>query len=171
MVFYETVMNLRWHKHTYLECVGIPQDLADDLPAYFREELSITGNEWSQHRKIIPFTPTRPMRKSLVPNLPYFAVLFDYRGTSGMGHIIEAPDVDRDVDNNNEEQKDGVMGLERGAFPSNFAAQLLGTLLDCEPRLWRRPRKLDLAARKTRLDQFARLWSPFDWTKMLDQAS
>lgn len=170
MVFYETVVNLRWHKHTYLECVGLPQDLADDLPAYFREELMQTGDEWSQHRKIIPFTADRPMRRSLVPNLPYFAVLFDYRGTSGIGHVIEAPDIDRDMDNNSEEQKDGIMGLERAAFPRNFAAQLLGTLLDREPRVWRRPRRLDNKAHKARQAQFTNLWSPYDWTKMLESA-
>ena len=34
--FYETVINLKWQKHTVIECVPVPMEHFDDLPAYFR---------------------------------------------------------------------------------------------------------------------------------------
>lgn len=36
VVFYETVMNLRWQKHTYIECVPVPYRQFDELPGYFK---------------------------------------------------------------------------------------------------------------------------------------
>ena len=36
VVFYETVLNLRHQKHTVIECVPLPWDKFEDLPAYFR---------------------------------------------------------------------------------------------------------------------------------------
>jgi hypothetical protein len=46
--------------------------------------------EWSQHKKLINFS-ARPggFRRSMVPNLPYFMVQFDYKGETGYGHVIE----------------------------------------------------------------------------------
>ncbi len=46
--------------------------------------------EWSQHKKLIDFS-ARPggFRRAMVPNLPYFMVLFDYKGQKGFGHVIE----------------------------------------------------------------------------------
>lgn len=36
VIFYETVLNLKWQKHTVIECVPVPLDLFEDLPAYFK---------------------------------------------------------------------------------------------------------------------------------------
>lgn len=36
IVFYETVINLRWQKHTVIECVPLPWNLYEDTPAYFK---------------------------------------------------------------------------------------------------------------------------------------
>jgi hypothetical protein len=40
-------------------------------------------SEWTQHKKLIDFSK-RPggFRRSMVPNLPYFAVQWDYKGES-----------------------------------------------------------------------------------------
>lgn len=35
-MFYETVISLKWQKHTVIECVPVPLDQFDDLPAYFK---------------------------------------------------------------------------------------------------------------------------------------
>ena len=35
-IFFETVISLKWQKHTYIECVPVPIDQFDDLPAYFK---------------------------------------------------------------------------------------------------------------------------------------
>jgi hypothetical protein len=36
VVFYETVISLRWQKHTYIECVPVPYQHYDELPGYFK---------------------------------------------------------------------------------------------------------------------------------------
>lgn len=36
VVFYETVLNIKWQKHTYIECIPVPWDLFEQLPAYFK---------------------------------------------------------------------------------------------------------------------------------------
>ena len=36
VVFYETVINIRWQKHTYIECVPLPWDQFEHVPAYFK---------------------------------------------------------------------------------------------------------------------------------------
>lgn len=36
VIFFETVINLKWQKHTYIECIPVPLEVFDELPAYFR---------------------------------------------------------------------------------------------------------------------------------------
>lgn len=36
VVFYETVINIKWQKHTYIECVPVPWEDFENLPAYFK---------------------------------------------------------------------------------------------------------------------------------------
>lgn len=36
LIFYETVISLKWQKHTVIECVPVPLAHFDDLPAYFK---------------------------------------------------------------------------------------------------------------------------------------
>lgn len=52
-----------------------------------------------------------------MPNLPYFAVQFDYKGERGFGHVIEGVDdaPDRDLDG---EERRGELGDKGGGeFP------------------------------------------------------
>ncbi len=90
VIFFETVMNVRHHKHTYIEAIPVPADLFADAPAYFRESIMSSESEWSQHKKLIDFSQ-RPggFRRAMVPNLPYFMVQWDYKGEKGYGHVIE----------------------------------------------------------------------------------
>ena len=39
VVFYETVLNFKWQKHTCIECVPVPYDLFEQLPGYFKVRL------------------------------------------------------------------------------------------------------------------------------------
>ena len=59
----------------------------------------MSEGEWSQHKKLIGFS-SRPggFRRSMVPNLPYFMVQFDYKGEKGYGHVIEGTDKPTDED-------------------------------------------------------------------------
>lgn len=40
VVFYETVLSLKWQKHTVIECVPLPWDKFDLIPGYFKVRLS-----------------------------------------------------------------------------------------------------------------------------------
>lgn len=36
VVFYETVLKLKWQKHTFIECVPLPWEHFEQLPGYFK---------------------------------------------------------------------------------------------------------------------------------------
>lgn len=36
VIFYETVISLKWQKHTFVECVPLPWDQFDLIPGYFK---------------------------------------------------------------------------------------------------------------------------------------
>ncbi|EKM79325.1 hypothetical protein AGABI1DRAFT_85181 [Agaricus bisporus var. burnettii JB137-S8] len=163
VIFYETVISLKWQKHTFVECVPLPWDQFDLIPGYFKESILTSEAEWSQHKKLIDFS-SRPggFRRAMVPNLPYFMVQFDYKGEKGYGHVIEGTgkDVDEELD---EGEKGG------GEFPRYFAGEIIGNLLDLEPRRWRRPRKVDFRSNKERVKSFKKEYEKFNWTGMIER--
>jgi hypothetical protein len=133
--------------------------------------------EWSQHKKLIDFT-TRPggFRRMMVPNLPYFMVQFDYKGEKGYGHVIEGSgDAAGDDEGGLDEGEKGGGDFPRLGFnfptPKRelicaryFAGEIIGNLLDLEPRRWRRPRRLDFGRNKERVVSFKKRFDRFDWT-------
>ncbi|KXN88124.1 Pre-mRNA-splicing factor cwf19 [Leucoagaricus sp. SymC.cos] len=163
VIFYETVISLKWQKHTFIECVPLPWDQFDLIPGYFKESILTSEAEWSQHKKLIDFSSrSGGFRRAMVPNLPYFMVQFDYKGEKGYGHVIEGTgkDMDEDMD---EGEKGG------GEFPRYFAGEIIGNVLDIEPRRWRHPRKLDFRSHKERVKDFKKKYDRFDWTGMIEQ--
>lgn len=114
-VFYETVATLKHQKHTFIECMPVPQDVHPVLPGTFRQEILSVETEWSQNRKLIDFSSARPFRRAMVPQLPYFMVQWDYKGEKGYGHVIEEGENNMDADGDDygfaEGQRSG------GAFP------------------------------------------------------
>jgi len=36
VVFFETVISLKWQKHTYIECIPVPYEHFEALPGYFK---------------------------------------------------------------------------------------------------------------------------------------
>ncbi|KAI0770353.1 CwfJ C-terminus 1-domain-containing protein-like protein [Fomes fomentarius] len=167
VVFYETVLSIKAQKHTYIECVPLSWDQFELLPGYFKESILMSEAEWSQHKKLIDFS-SRPggFRRAMVPNLPYFMVQFDYKGEKGYGHVIEgtseiSANGDEDVD---EGEKGG------GEFPRWFAAEIIGNLLEVEPRRWRRPRRIEFVQNKERTKKFKRKYDKFDWTGMIERS-
>jgi len=36
VVFFETVISLKWQKHTYIECIPVPYEHFEELPGYFK---------------------------------------------------------------------------------------------------------------------------------------
>lgn len=48
-----------------------------------------------------------------------------------------------------------------------FATEILGSMLELEPRAWRKPRRLDFRHNKDRVAKFKTKYDKYDWTKML----
>ncbi|KAI0372225.1 hypothetical protein BV20DRAFT_964344 [Pilatotrama ljubarskyi] len=167
VVFYETVLSIKAQKHTYIECVPLPWEQFELIPGYFKESILMSETEWSQHKKLIDFS-ARPggFRRAMVPNLPYFMVQFDYKGEKGYGHVIEGTS---EASGNGEEDVDeGEKG--GGEFPRWFAAEIIGNLLDVEPRRWRRPRRIEFWQNKERVKKFKEKYDKFDWTGMIERS-
>lgn len=102
----------------------------------------------------------------MVPNLPYFMVQFDYKGNKGYGHVIEGT-------NPAEETEKGMDEGEKGGgdFPRYFAGEIIGNVLELEPRQWRRPRRLEWREQKGDLEKFKAKYKMHDWTGMISGAS
>ncbi|KAJ7288487.1 CwfJ C-terminus 1-domain-containing protein-like protein [Mycena rebaudengoi] len=165
VIFYETVINLKWQKHTCIECVPLPWAQYEDIPQYFKESILASEAEWSQHKKLIDFS-RRPggFRRAMVPNLPYFMVQFDHKGEKGYGHVIEGTGDTTTEDGGLEEGEKGG-----GEFPRYFAGEIIGNVLELEPRQWRRPKRMDFRSNKERVSAFKKKYDKFDWTGMIGQ--
>ncbi|KAF8895271.1 CwfJ C-terminus 1-domain-containing protein-like protein [Infundibulicybe gibba] len=167
VIFYETVISLKWQKHTCIECVPLPWEQFDLIPAYFKESILASEAEWSQHKKLIDFS-ARPggFRRAMVPNLPYFMVQFDHKGEKGYGHVIEGT-------GGAAEEGEGLEEGEKGGgeFPSYFAGEIIGNVLEIETRRWRRPRRVDFRSNKERVARFKKGYDQFDWTGMIGRES
>ncbi|SCV73940.1 BQ2448_6370 [Microbotryum intermedium] len=181
VVFFETIISLKHQKHSAIEALPVPFDLFDQLPIYFREAIFTSESEWSQNQKLVTFSPARPFRRALVPNLPYFMVQFDYKGEKGYGHVIEGIDDATERDKDGDELRD-YTGGEKGeefkrssflplSFSRYFAHEIIGNLLGLEARQWRKPRRVDTRKNDERVRAFRKGYDAYDWTKMLSQTS
>lgn len=123
----------------------------------------------------------------MVKNLPYFMVQWDYKGEKGYGHVIEGVGESAAAADEPEGQVDeGDRG--GGEFPRYdssficlslpaeifsplrwFAAEIIGNLLDVEPRKWRRPRRIDLRLNKERVERFKKTYTQYDWTGLIER--
>ncbi|CAD6900387.1 unnamed protein product [Tilletia controversa] len=167
IIFCETVTSIRAQRHTYIEAIPVPMDLFQQIPGVFKQSILTSEEEWSQNRKLIEFKD-RGFRRTMVPQLPYFAVQWDYKGFQGYGKVIEGVDANQG-EKGGEEFALEETGTSGGDFPHYFAAEIIGTLLDLEPRRWRKPRRLHTDQATERIQGFKKRWQPFDWTRMLDE--
>ncbi|SPO25442.1 uncharacterized protein UTRI_03138_B [Ustilago trichophora] len=189
VVFFETVLSIKAQRHCVMEAVLVPKAAMDLLPGVFKESLRSAGGEWSTHRKVIDFSAGRPFRNALVPNLPYFAVSWDYKWTTGYGHVIE--NVDGDMGGKAEEDGGGgggdaydvgemTAGSSGGKFDPYFARDIVrGVLEDLDNEdedgeggggymrsFGKSKRRSEDEKRRTK-DKFKKTWDTVDWTKML----
>lgn len=183
-VFWETVTSLKAQRHTYIEAVPLSRDLvASELPGSFRTELMQSGSEWdAASSKLITFDTARPFRRSMVSQLPYFAVLFDHKGEKGYGHVIQGPDAGDVLEaagKGGADEGDGGYAMDElgdkgrggGKFEKWFGAEIVGNLLDLEPQMWRKPRRLAEEEKRRVAAAFRQGWEPFDWTKLLREGA
>lgn len=152
VVFYENAAAPQRHLHAALVAVPIPWDLGETAPAFFREAMLSTDEEWSQHKKIIDTGKKAregvgklAFRRSIAKEMPYFHVWFNLDG--GLGHIVE--DASR---------------WPRGDL---FAREILGGMLDCEPDNIKKQGRWN--RNDSRSEAFKKRWRKFDWTRVLTE--
>ncbi|KAI0489963.1 hypothetical protein F4859DRAFT_174157 [Xylaria cf. heliscus] len=150
VVFYENAAAPQRHMHAAMQAVPIPYELGDTAPAFFKEAMLSTDEEWSQHKKIID-TGARArnglgklaFRRSIAKEMPYFHAWFTLDG--GLGHVVE--------DSNR---------WPRGDL---FAREILGGMVDAEPDVIKKQGRWHRS--DSRVEGFKKRWRKFDWTRVL----
>ena len=142
VIFTEIFSHSKGKSHMYIECIPLPKDEGSLAPMYFKKAILESDEEWAQNTKLID-TRRKGVRNSIPIGLPYFFVDFGLDG--GYAHVIE----------------------DTEKFPHYFAKEVVGGLLDVEPRLWLKPPKENLENQKSKALKFSGWWNPYDWTKKL----
>nr|XP_048700391.1 CWF19-like protein 2 isoform X2 [Caretta caretta] len=139
-VFLETNMSIKKRYHMVYECIPLPKELGDMAPIYFKKAILESDEEWSMNKKLIDLS-SRDVRKSIPRGLPYFSVDFGLQG--GFAHVIE----------------------DQHKFPHYFGKEIIGGMLDLEPRLWKKGIRENFDDQRKKVLQFAQWWKPYDITK------
>ncbi|XP_061074056.1 CWF19-like protein 2 isoform X2 [Conger conger] len=139
-VFMETHLNPKNRRHMVYECIPLPRELGDMAPIYFKKALLESDEEWAMNKKVVDLS-SKDIRHSIPKGLPYFSVDFGLQG--GFAHVIE-----------NEHK-----------FPHYFGKEIIGGMLDLEPRRWRKPIRENFDDQRKKVLEFAKWWKPFDCTK------
>ncbi|KAI9819006.1 MAG: hypothetical protein M1826_001221 [Phylliscum demangeonii] len=155
VIFYENAARPQRRPHAAMHVVPLPPHVAADVPAFFKEAILASDEEWTQHAKIID-TRLRAgggkhaFRRSIAKEMPYFHVWLELDG--GLGHVVD----------------------DEGRWPpgDRFARETVGGMLDLPPDTVRRPGRWTAAAGRcgARVDAFRQHWTPFDWTALLTDA-
>ncbi|KAL2067066.1 hypothetical protein VTL71DRAFT_1490 [Oculimacula yallundae] len=150
VVFYENAATPHKKMHAAMQVVPLPYSLGETAPAFFKEAILSSDEEWTQHKKLID-TAARArdglgksaFRRTIAKEMPYFHAWFNLDG--GLGHIVE----------------------DSNRWPKGdlFAREIIGGMLDIEPDVIKRQ------GRWSRGDQrvagFRARWRKFDWTRVL----
>ena len=139
VVFIESHTHHSQRNHMCIDCIPLEVELGQMAPMYFKKAILESDQEWSMNKKLVE-TKARGVRNTIPNGLPFFAVEFGVG--SGFAHVVE----DRDV------------------FPHYFGKEVIGGMLDVEPRLWKKPPFENFEQQKTKVLSFADLWKPFDMT-------
>ncbi|XP_069825854.1 CWF19-like protein 2 isoform X2 [Dendropsophus ebraccatus] len=139
-VFLETNMNLKKRFHLVYECIPLPKEVGDMAPIYFKKAIMESDEEWSMNKKLIDLS-MKDVRRAVPKGLPYFSVDFGLQG--GFAHVIE----------------------DHNKFPHYFGKEIIGGMLDLEPRVWRKAVRENFDDQRKKVLQFAQWWKPFDFTK------
>ena len=144
VVFMETYSSTKSKSHMSIECIPVPREEGELAPMYFKKAILESDEEWSQNKKLID-TRQKGVRNSIPSGLPYFFVEFGMDG--GYGHIIE----------------------DQTKFPHYFGREVVGGLVDAEPRLWLKPHKESFETQKQKVLKLSEWWKPYDWTQKLKE--
>nr|XP_019571272.1 PREDICTED: CWF19-like protein 2 [Rhinolophus sinicus] len=139
-IFLETNLSMKKQYHMVYECIPLPKEVGDMAPIYFKKAIMESDEEWSMNKKLIDLS-SKDIRKSVPKGLPYFSVDFGLQG--GFAHVIE----------------------DQHKFPHYFGKEIIGGMLDIEPRLWRKGIRESFEDQRKKALQFAQWWKPFDFTR------
>ncbi|KAI6053626.1 CWF19-like protein 2 [Marmota monax] len=139
-IFLETNMSMKKQYHMVYECIPLPKEVGDMAPIYFKKAIMESDEEWSMNKKLIDLS-SKDIRKSVPRGLPYFSVDFGLQG--GFAHVIE----------------------DQHKFPHYFGKEIIGGMLDLDPRLWRKGIRESFEDQRKKALQFAQWWKPYDFTK------
>lgn len=142
VIFTECYTSTSRRSHMYIECIPIPKEEGSMAPMYFKKAILESDAEWTNNRKLID-TRMKGFKKSIPNGLPYFFV--DFNNEGGFAHIIE----------------------EAPLFPHYFAKEVIGGLIDVEPRLWLKPHYETFEQQKAKAFKVKDMWKPYDWTEQL----
>ena len=154
VVFYENAAAPHRKMHAAMQVCPLPYSLGETAPAFFREAILSSDEEWSQHKKLIDTAAKSKngmgklaFRRSIAKEMPYFHAWFDLDG--GLGHIVE----------------------DSFRWPKGdlFAREIIGGMLDIEPDVIKRQGRW--TRQDKRLEPFKKRWRKFDWTKVLTEES
>jgi hypothetical protein len=155
VIFYENAVFMSSRKgHAALIAVPLPHHLAENAPAYFKEAILASDEQWSQHKPIIdtlalaqrPGYGKAAFRRSMVKEMPYFHVFFTIDG--GMGHVVE----------------------DESRWPRGdlFAREVVGGMLGKGPEVIKKQGRWE--RHDNRIGPFKKKWEKFDWTSVLIDA-
>ena len=150
VVFYENAAAPHRKMHAAMQAVPLPYSLGETAPAFFKEAILSSDEEWTQHKKLID-TAARArdglgklaFRRSIAKEMPYFHAWFEIDG--GLGHIVE----------------------DSNRWPKGdlFAREIIGGMLDIEPDVIKRQGRWTRGDK--RQEGFRKRWKKFDWTRVL----
>ena len=112
---------------------------------YFADDDQYSLKNLIEQERMTTDTRQKGVRNSIPAGLPYFFVDFGLDG--GYAHIIE----------------------DQLKFPHYFGKEVLGGMLDAEPRLWLKPHRDSFETQKEKVLQLSEWWKPFDWTQKLEK--
>lgn len=150
VMFYENAAAPHRKMHAAMQVVPLPYSLGETAPAFFREAILSSDEEWTQHKKLIDTAAKargglgkQAFRRTIAKEMPYFHAWFEIDG--GLGHIVE----------------------DSNRWPKGdlFAREIIGGMLDIEPDVIKRQGRWNRSDK--RLDGFRARWRKFDWTRVL----
>ncbi|XP_028627233.1 CWF19-like protein 2 [Grammomys surdaster] len=140
-VFLETNMGLKRHYHMVYECIPLPKEAGDMAPIYFKKAIMESDEEWSMNKKLIDLS-SKDIRKSVSINRYYFILEWLLQSTFVALFIYIYIHIFLTV-----------------------SKEIIGGMLDLEPRLWRKGIRESFEDQRKKALQFAQWWKPYDVTK------